>query len=128
MEPILSVGNLRAQRDFLPVADVASALLAVAERGQPGQAYNIGSGQARSIGEILDMLLAHSTIPIQVRQDPARSRPADIQLLVADIGRLCSHTGWKPTTLFEDAIEQALNYWRAVDLLPCSNEADKERS
>jgi len=114
MEPILSVGNLQAQRDFLPVADVAGALLAVAERGQPGQAYNIGSGQARSIGEILDMLLAHSTMSIRVRQDPARFRPADIQRLVADRGRLRSHTGWKPTIEVEDAIEQTLNYWRAT--------------
>ena len=113
MEPILSVGNLQAQRDFLPVADVAGALLAVAERGQPGQAYNIGSGQARSIGEILDMLLAHSTMPIQVRQDPARFRPADIQLLAADTARLHCHTGWTPSILPEDALEQTLNYWRA---------------
>ena len=114
MEPILTVGNLEARRDFLAVEDVAGALLAVAQRGQPGQAYNIGSGRAYSIGQILEMLLAQSTRSIQVRQDPARLRPADIQLLVADISRLQSHTGWEPTIKLEAAIVHILNYWRRV--------------
>ena len=114
MEPVLSVGNLQAQRDFLPVEDVARALLAVAQRGQPGQAYNIGSSHAYSIQEILHILLAHATLPIEVRQDPARLRPADIPILVADISRLRAHTGWQPTIDLEKAIVSTLNYWRTV--------------
>jgi len=113
-EPVLTVGNLQAQRDFLHVEDVARALLAVAQRGQTGQAYNIGSGRACSIGEILDILLRYSTISIQVREDPARLRPIDIPLLVADISRLHEHTGWKPVIEVEYAIEQTLNYWRTA--------------
>lgn len=119
MEPVLTVGNLQAQRDFLPVEDVARALLAVARRGQPGQAYNIGSGRARSIGEILETLLAHSTTSLQVRKDPARLRPADVPLLVADISHLYEHTGWEPVIDVEYALEQTLNYWRAVVARSC---------
>ncbi len=114
MEPVLNVGNLQAQRDFLPVEDVARALLAIAQRGQPGQAYNIGSSHAHSIKEILDILLAHATMPIEVRQDPARLRPADIPILVADTSRLRAHTGWEPIIDFENAIVSTLNYWRTV--------------
>jgi GDP-4-dehydro-6-deoxy-D-mannose reductase len=114
MEPVLTVGNLQAQRDFLPVEDVARAFLAIAQRGQPGQAYNIGSSRAHSVREILDLLLAHSTMPIKVRQDPARLRPSDIPMLVADISRLRAHTGWEPVIDFEYAIEQTLNYWRTA--------------
>lgn len=114
MEPVLTVGNLQARRDFLPVEDVVRALLAIAQRGQPGQAYNIGSGRARSIREILDILLAHSTTSIQVRKDPARLRPADVPLLVADISHLHEHTGWEPAIDIGNALEQTLNYWRAV--------------
>jgi len=119
MEPVLTVGNLQAQRDFLPVEDVVRALLAVAQRGQPGQAYNIGSGRARSIREILDILLAHSTTSIQVRKDPARLRPADVPLLVADISHLNEHTGWEPAIDIGYALEQTLNYWRAVVARSC---------
>jgi len=114
MEPVLVVGNLQAQRDFLPVEDVARALLAVAQRGQPGQAYNIGSGRALSIKEVLDLLLSHSRTPIQVRKDPARLRPVDVPLLVADISRLQAHTEWEPEIDVEYALEQTLNYWRAI--------------
>ncbi len=114
MEPVLTVGNLQAQRDFLPVEDVVRALFAVAQRGQPGQAYNVGSGRARSIREILDLLLARSTMSIQVRENPARLRPVDVPQLVADISRLCTDTGWEPVIDVEIALEQTLNYWRAV--------------
>lgn len=112
MEPVLMVGNLEARRDFLPVEDVARALVAVASRGEPGQAYNIGSGRARSIREMLAILLAHSTISIEVRQNPTRLRPADIPLLIADISRLRAHTEWEPTIPVEHALDQTLNYWR----------------
>jgi GDP-4-dehydro-6-deoxy-D-mannose reductase len=119
MEPTLTVGNLQAQRDFLPVEDVVRALLAVARRGQPGQAYNIGSGHARFIREILDILLRHSTTSIQVRMDPARMRPVDVPLLVADNSRLHAHTGWEAAIDIEYAIKQTLNHWRAIVARSC---------
>ena len=114
VEPVLMVGNLEARRDFLPVEDVARALLAIATRGQTGTPYNIGSGQARSIEEMLALLLARSTATIVVRQNPARLRPADIPLLVANTSLLRAHTGWEPAIPIDQAVEQTLNYWRAA--------------
>lgn len=114
VEPVLMVGNLEARRDFLPVEDVARALLAIATRGHPGQAYNVGSGRAYSIKEILALLLARSTAAITVRQNPARLRPVDIPLLVADTSLLHTHTGWEAAIPVELALEQTLNYWRAM--------------
>jgi GDP-4-dehydro-6-deoxy-D-mannose reductase len=114
LEPVLMVGNLEARRDFLPVEDVARSLLAIAKKGQPGQAYIIGSGQARSIREMLAIFLACSTASIEIRQNPARLRPVDIPLLVADTSRLHIHTGWEPAIQLEHAIDQTLNYWRKV--------------
>lgn len=113
-EPVLLVGNLQAQRDFLPVEDVVDAYLAIAERGQPGEAYNIGSGHARSISEILDLLLSFAKVSISVREDPSRMRPLDVTVLVADTSRLRTHTGWKPSVDFEYALKQTLEYWRMV--------------
>ena len=83
-EPVLSVGNLQARRDFLPVEDVVAAYLAIAEQGRPGEAYNIGSGQARSVRAMLDLLLTFARRSIQLREDPARLRPVDVPLLEAD--------------------------------------------
>ena len=114
LEPVLMVGNLQAQRDFLAVEDVVRALLTIAQRGQPGEAYNVGSGQARSIADMLGMLLARSTTSIQTRQDPSRFRQVDVPLLVAGISHLHADTGWEPTIPIEQRLEATLNYWRAV--------------
>lgn len=111
-EPVLLVGNLDAQRDFLPVEDVVRAYTAIADFGHPGLAYNVGSGQARSVRQILDVLLALATVPIEVRTDPARLRPADVPLLVADTAPLREHTGWQPSDDMDGALRRTLDYWR----------------
>jgi GDP-4-dehydro-6-deoxy-D-mannose reductase len=113
-EPVLFVGNLQARRDFLPVEDVVAAYLAVAEQGQPGEAYNIGSGQARSIKAILDLLLTFARTSIQLREDPTRLRPVDVPLLEADSSRLRADTNWKPAVPFEFALQRTLDYWRTI--------------
>jgi len=113
-EPVVMVGNLQAKRDFLPVEDVVTAYLTLAEQGQPGEVYNVGSGHARSIGEILDLLLTFAKMPIRIREDPARMRPVDIAILEADISRIQAHTDWEPTVSFEFALKEMLDYWRAV--------------
>lgn len=111
-EPVLLVGNLDAQRDFLPVEDVARAYIFVADSGHPGMAYNIGSGQARSIRHILEALLSLASVPIEIRTDPARLRPADVPLLVADTSRVREHTGWQPVYDISGALQRTLDYWR----------------
>ena len=113
-EPVLHAGNLEARRDFLPVEDVVDAYLALAERGQPGEAYNIGSGQARSIQSILDLLLTFTDVAVNVYIDPARVRSVDTPLLEADTSRLRAQTGWEPGVPFEAALQRTLEYWRAV--------------
>lgn len=112
--PVLRVGNLQAMRDFSPVEDVVEAYLALADRGQPGEAYNVGSGQPRSIQSILNLLLTFTDIHVQVSQDPALARPVDIPLLAADTSRLHAHTGWEPAVPFEDALRHTLEYWRGI--------------
>lgn len=113
-EPVLRVGNLSARRDFLPVEDVVRAYVAIAERGHDGEAYNVGSGQARSIQDMLSRLLAFAHAPIAVETDSALLRPVDVPLLVADTTRLRRDTGWEPVLPLDDALRHTLDYWRAV--------------
>jgi GDP-4-dehydro-6-deoxy-D-mannose reductase len=112
-EPILPVGNLQARRDFLPVQDVVRAYLALIEQGHPGEAYNVGSGVARSIEEVLALCLELSDAPMTTRVDPTRFRPADVPLLVADTARIRAHTNWQPIIDFKAALKETLDYWRA---------------
>jgi GDP-4-dehydro-6-deoxy-D-mannose reductase len=114
MEPILRVGNLSARRDFLPVESVVEAYLALAERGRAGEVYNIGSGVAHSIDEILRLLLDLASLSIETRIDPERFRPSDAPLLCADSGKLQRDTGWRPDLQLAQALRRTLDYWRAV--------------
>jgi len=111
--PVVRVGNLKARRDFLDVRDVVRAYYLALVRGEPGEVYNIGGGTVIGIGEVLDMLLSMSPLPIKVEADPVRMRPSDVPLLAADSSRLRSTTGWHPTIPFEQSVRDVLDWWRA---------------
>jgi len=102
--PLLSVGNLEAQRDFLDVRDVADAYVALAEGRAPGGVYNVARGEAVSIKEILRRLITIARVPVEVREDPERMRPADVPLIVGDAAKLREATGWVPQISLERSL------------------------
>jgi GDP-4-dehydro-6-deoxy-D-mannose reductase len=110
-EPVLAVGNLAAVRDFLDVADVVEAYRLLLAPSVPAGAYNVASGAGLSIGALLARLLAASRAKPEVREDPARWRPANAA--VGDAGRLRRRTGWAPRIPIEDTLARLLDDWRA---------------
>ncbi len=113
--PVIEVGNLTAQRDFLDVRDVARAYWLALAHGRPGQVYNVCSGTGRSIQELLDGLLALSTVrDIEVRRDPRRMQPADVPAQVGSYDRLHAETGWQPEVPWEQSLRDLLDYWRSA--------------
>ena len=110
--PLMRVGNLEAQRDFTDVRDVVRAYHLLAQHGKAGEAYNIGSGRAHAVGEVLNMLLCQTSADIHVEPDPDRMRPSDIPRVVCDYGKLHECTGWEPTIAFEQSLADVLAYWR----------------
>lgn len=111
-EPVLLVGNLEAIRDFTDVRDMVRAYLLGIQHGQPGEVYNVGSGTGYTMQWVLDALLALSTVRVEVRRDPARMRPADIPVLVADTTHFRVGTGWQPRVPLEQTLKDILDYWR----------------
>jgi GDP-4-dehydro-6-deoxy-D-mannose reductase len=111
--PAIRVGNLAARRDFSDVRDVIQAYVLLATQGEPGQVYNIGSGQSHAVQEVLDTLLAMSQVPIEVQQDPDRMRPSDVPEVVCDATRIRECTGWQTTIPFKQSLQDILEYWRA---------------
>lgn len=111
--PVIYVGNLKAKRDFTDVRDVVRAYWMALENGEPGETYNIASGTCCSICDMLALLLSFSTVKIEVRQDPNRLRPSDVEILIGDYSKFHQKTGWKPEIPFEKTMEDLLNYWRA---------------
>jgi GDP-4-dehydro-6-deoxy-D-mannose reductase len=95
-EPVMYVGNLDAKRDFLDVRDVVEAYVAIAERGESAEIYNVASGSAVSIRDVLGELIRIAHVPVEVRDDPARMRPSDAPLLYGSSEKLHARTGWQP--------------------------------
>ncbi|HEY8292481.1 MAG TPA: GDP-mannose 4,6-dehydratase [Thermomicrobiales bacterium] len=106
------VGNLEAARDFTDVRDVVRAYPLLLEKGERGGIYNIGRGTAVIIGDLLDMLsrLAHGAIAIEC--DPARLRPSDAPVMIADTTRLRQATGWQPEIPLSQSLDEILAWWR----------------
>jgi len=113
-KPVIFVGNLEARRDYTDVRDVVRAYYLATQKCKPGEAYNICSEKAWKISEVLDLLLKSSKRKdIEVRKDPSRMRPSDVEVLLGDCEKFRKATGWKPEIGFEKTLEDLLEYWRA---------------
>lgn len=112
-DPVIEVGNLSAQRDFSDVRDVVRGYWLAVTAGDPGEVYQICSGRAWSISELLDRLLALTSFKVEIRVDTARLRPSDVPLLLGTYEKFNRKTGWKPEIAFEKTLHDLLDYWRA---------------
>ena len=113
-EPVIHVGNLNASRDFTDVRDVVRAYVLATEKCDYGEAYNICSGKTWKISDMLNLLLSMSQKKIEVKQDPARMRPSDVEILLGDSTKFRQKTGWKPEIPFETTMKDLLDYWRKL--------------
>jgi GDP-4-dehydro-6-deoxy-D-mannose reductase len=110
-KPEISVGNLDAIRDFTDVRDIVEAYY-LAIQSQQGEIYNICSGKGYMIKDILDKLLAMSSVKIKVKKDPEKIRPIRVAAQVGDNSKFVKNTGWKPKVSIDESLREILNSWR----------------
>lgn len=111
--PEIHVGNLSAARDFTDVRDVVRAYGLLAQKGRAGETYNVGSGRAVVIRDLLDRIIRQSGVQIRVIPDPERLRPVEVPRICADITKLKSDTGWMPEITLEQTIADTLAFWHS---------------
>ncbi|MCZ7670928.1 MAG: GDP-mannose 4,6-dehydratase [Chloroflexi bacterium] len=109
--PVISVGNLDAQRDFSDVRDIIRAYQLLAQAGRPGEPYLICSGQPVSIHYLLNVLIETAGVPVEITYDPARMRPSDTPCLYGSHAKLTRHTNWKPEIHLRQSLEDAFTDW-----------------
>jgi len=114
LEPIISVGNLEAKRDFTDVKDMVRAYALILEKGSSGEVYNIGSGKSFKIKDILDEMLSLSSAKIKVEIDKSLFRPLDNPELVCDYSKIKKITNWKPEIPISQTLSSTLDYWRLI--------------
>lgn len=117
--PVIHVGNLEAERDFLDVRDVVDAYVAAALGTNAlldENVYNLASGRPWAIRAVLENLLATSARSIDVRVEPVRFRKSDIPRASGDPSRAGIALGWQPTIQPEQTFRDVLDYWRGVEV------------
>jgi GDP-4-dehydro-6-deoxy-D-mannose reductase len=113
-EPVVRVGNLEARRDLTDVRDIVRAYVGLMQHGRPGVPYNVCSGRAYAIGDLLEALRARVRVPVRVEVAFDRLRPNDPPLLLGTAARLRTATGWTPEISFDRMLDDLLDYWRDV--------------
>jgi GDP-4-dehydro-6-deoxy-D-mannose reductase len=110
--PVLHVGNLDARRDITDVRDTVRAYRLLVRHGRPGRPYNVCSGRAYRVGDLLDSLIALSRTPITIEVDRARLRPSDNPVIVGNPSRIASEVGWSAHIPIARTLDDLLGYWR----------------
>ena len=109
---VIHVGNLEARRDFSDVRDIVRGYWLSTERCEAGEVYNLCSGKAYSIQEVLDRLIELSGVKVKVEPDPARLRPSDVPVLIGDCTKFKTATGWETEIPYDKTLADMLEYWR----------------
>lgn len=114
-EPVIRVGNLEVERDFMDVRDVADAYVRAIDRSEqvaPGAIINLASGRPWRIGDVLKYLLLLSPAEIRVETDPARQRANDSRNAHASSATALTLLDWTPQRSLETTMLDILNSWR----------------
>jgi GDP-4-dehydro-6-deoxy-D-mannose reductase len=112
-EPIIKHGSLEAKRDFLDVRDMADAYARAMTIRAPGtHLFNVGTGRAVGIDEVLNDLLSLARIPVRAELDPERVRTGVPLTLALDSTRFRTATGWAPRIDLRTSLRDLLDYWR----------------
>lgn len=108
---IISVGNLKAKRDFSDVRDVVKAYRMIVEKGNCNEVYNVGSGLAYSIKEMLEYIISLCNHHITVKIDPVKVRPIDTLYICCDNTKLKNELNWNADFTIFDTLQEMYNYY-----------------
>ncbi|HEV8613305.1 MAG TPA: GDP-mannose 4,6-dehydratase [Gemmatimonadales bacterium] len=102
----LRMGNLDARRDWGYAGDYVDAMWRMLQRPAPTD-YVIGTGKTHSVRQLLELAFAHVGLDWKSRvvQDPAFSRPAEVDVLQADPRKAKAELGWSPTVDFPSLVK-----------------------
>ncbi len=114
-KPVIDVGDLSFQRDFLHVSDVVDAYLRLLTNASLDHRVlvNVCSGQGHRIRDLLNQLCRMAKVPVEIVLDPSRVRSSGISATIGDPSRLKALTGWKPTQDMDELLSELLEWWRS---------------
>ena len=114
-EPVIKVGNLSAERDFTDVRDVVRAYVKLIEKCKIPDIYNICSGKAIRIMDVLNIMLDNVKEEIKIVIDEDKYRPIDVQTSYGSYKKLYNKTKWVPKISINQSIKDILKYWLSIN-------------
>lgn len=109
---VVKVGDLRPTRDYLDVRDAAEAVLLLGLRGDPG-CYNVASGKAVPMSEVLRLIFAAAREPLKAVRDPKRLRAAEVRGIRGSHALITRVTGWRPRIPLARSLADTLAWHRS---------------
>ncbi len=113
--PVLKMGNLSVERDFMDVRDVIEAYMKMIDKATTGSIYNITSGRCISIEEGIRMMVEISGINVNIIQESSRMRPYDIPRLSGNAKKALKDLGWRAEITLEQTFKDLLYFWRVKE-------------
>jgi len=110
--PKLAVGNIEVERDFTDVRDVVRAYSELLSKGRPGQVYNVCSGAATLLSDVVKQFQALCRTVVTVETDPACLRAGDISRIVGDPSKIKKEIGWDIRIPLSQTLRDLLDYWQ----------------
>lgn len=110
--PILTLGNVNVKRDFTDVRDVVRAYGSLLEKGKPGETYNVCSGTAVTLADVLDRFQALAGIKVTIESDPDKVRSNEVSEVCGDAAKIRDATGWSPEISLKKTMLDLLEQWR----------------
>ena len=111
--PTLLVGDIHVKRDFTDVRDIVRAYFLLVEKGRVGEVYNVCSGRAICLADVVELFAAKTGIRVSIEQDPKKVRMSDVREISGDPRKLRDETGWLPVISLEQSVQDILAYWRS---------------
>lgn len=108
----IKVGNLSVQRDFSHVKDIVRAYRIVVESDECDIVYNIGSGKAYKLEEMLKYIISLCSQEIYVEIDKDRFRPSDQPVICCDHSLITNQLGWEPEFTVFDALKELFEMYK----------------
>jgi len=108
----LAMGNPTPTRDFSYVEDIVRGYALLAEKGRSAEIYHFGSGEERSVQQIVENIMKISGVKSEVHWNP-EARRVDIPRSVGDYSKARKELGWTPRVDFEDGMKKTVAWYRS---------------
>ena len=107
----IHVGNLTAKRDFSDVRDVARAYRMILESDDDRVIFNVGSGEAHGLDEMLEYIVSLCSVDVKIVVDEERYRPIDTPIVQCDNSLIREKLGWAPEYSIFDTLKEMYEYY-----------------